>query len=75
LVYLAFQSLSSEKTLLDAASVIAGDDADFVRHFQSHAFLEYASLNWPKHLVLSSLLEDDLHEQLKTLFKPGKYLF
>lgn len=75
LAYLAFQSLSSEKALLDAASAIAGDDTDFARHFQSHAFLEYASLNWPKHLVLSSLLEDDLQEQLKTIFEPAKCLF
>jgi tetratricopeptide (TPR) repeat protein len=75
LAYLAFQSLSSEKTLLDAASAIAGGDGDFARHFQSHAFLEYASINWPKHLVLSSLLEDDLQKQLKTLFEPAKCLF
>jgi hypothetical protein len=75
LAYLAFQSLSSEKALLDAASVIAGADADFARHFQSHEFLEYASLNWPKHLVLSSRLEEDLQEQLKTILEPAKCLF
>lgn len=75
LAYLAFQSLSSERALLEAATAIAGNDAGFARHFQSHAFLEYATLNWPKHLVLSARLEQSLSLQLESVFEPARCLF